>query len=90
VFPAFSIGLASYLAMLEGLWLVTGRDVYLQVFKYWLRIFALVFGMGVVSGIVFRFRRHGGHVQTCRWFAPVANDPTATWSVRRCPVVLSC
>jgi len=56
VFPAFSIGLASYLAVLEGLWLLTGRDVYLQVFKYWLRIFALVFGMGVVSGIVMSYQ----------------------------------
>jgi cytochrome d ubiquinol oxidase subunit I len=51
VFPAFSIGLASYLAVLEGWWLLTGRDVYLQVFNYWLKIFAVVFGMGVVSGI---------------------------------------
>jgi cytochrome bd ubiquinol oxidase subunit I len=56
VFPAFSIGLASYLAVLEGLWLATGRDVYLQVYKYWLKIFALVFGMGVVSGIVMSYQ----------------------------------
>jgi cytochrome d ubiquinol oxidase subunit I len=56
VLPAFSIGLASYLAVLEGLWLATGRDVYLQVYKYWLRIFAVVFGMGVVSGIVMSYR----------------------------------
>jgi cytochrome d ubiquinol oxidase subunit I len=56
VFPAFSIGLASYLAVLEGLWLATGRDVYLQVYKYWLRIFAVVFGMGVVSGIVMSYQ----------------------------------
>src|SRR5258708_1644233 len=56
VFPAFSIGLASYLAVLEGLWLATGRDIYLQVYKYWLRIFAVVFGMGVVSGIVMSYQ----------------------------------
>ncbi len=56
VFPAFSIGLASYLAVLEGLWLATGRDVYLQVYKYWLKIFAVVFGMGVVSGIVMSYQ----------------------------------
>jgi hypothetical protein len=56
VFPAFSIGLASYLAVLEGLWLITGRDVYLQVFGYWLKIFALVFGMGVVSGIAMSYQ----------------------------------
>jgi len=55
VFPAFSIGLASYLAVLEGLWLWTGRDVYLNLFKYWLKIFAIAFGMGVVSGIVMSY-----------------------------------
>ena len=56
IFPAFTIGLASYLAMLEGLWLWTGRDVYLNVFKYWLKIFAINFGMGVVSGIVLSYQ----------------------------------
>jgi len=56
VFPAFSIGLASYLAVLEGLWLVTSRQVYLDSFHYWLKIFALVFGMGVVSGIVMSYQ----------------------------------
>jgi cytochrome bd ubiquinol oxidase subunit I len=56
VFPAFSIGLASYLATLEALWLWTGRAVYLDLFKYWLKIFAIVFGMGVVSGIVMSYQ----------------------------------
>jgi cytochrome d ubiquinol oxidase subunit I len=56
VFPAFTIGLASYLAVLEGLWLATGRDVYLSVFNYWKKIFALSFGMGVVSGIVMSYQ----------------------------------
>jgi cytochrome d ubiquinol oxidase subunit I len=55
VLPAFSIGLASYLMVLEGLWLRTGRDVYLDVFRYWLKIFAVVFGMGVVSGLVMSY-----------------------------------
>ena len=45
IFPSFTIGLASYLAVLEGLWLWTTRDVYLDLYKYWLKIFALVFGM---------------------------------------------
>ena len=52
LFPAFTIGLASYLAVLEGLWLRTGRRVYLDLFRYWLKIFAVAFAMGVVSGIV--------------------------------------
>ena len=56
VFPAFSIGLASYLAVLEALWLWTGREVYINLFNYWLKIFAVAFGMGVVSGIVMSYQ----------------------------------
>jgi cytochrome d ubiquinol oxidase subunit I len=56
IFPAFSIGLASYLAVLEGLWLKTGRAAYLNLFRYWLKIFAVVFAMGVVSGIVMSYQ----------------------------------
>src|ERR1700723_2699085 len=56
VFPAFSIGLASYLAVLEALWLWTGREVFIHLFNYWLKIFAIGFGMGVVSGIVMSYQ----------------------------------
>ena len=56
VFPAFSIGLASYLAVLEALWLWTRREVYINLFNYWLKIFAVAFGMGVVSGIVMSYQ----------------------------------
>lgn len=56
IFPAFSIGLASYLAVLNGLSLVTGRPVYLSLFDYWKKIFAVAFGMGVVSGIVMSYQ----------------------------------
>jgi cytochrome bd ubiquinol oxidase subunit I len=56
IFPAFTIGLASYLAVLEGLWLATGRAVFLALFNYWKRIFAISFGMGVVSGIVMSYQ----------------------------------
>lgn len=56
IFPAFSIGLASYLMVLEALWLKTGRAVYLDLFRYWLKIFAVVFGMGVVSGVVMSYQ----------------------------------
>src|SRR4029078_183687 len=56
IFPSFTIGLASYLAVLEGLWLWTGRAVYLDLFKYWLKICALSFGMCVVSGIVLSYQ----------------------------------
>lgn len=56
IFPAITIGLASYLAVLDAAWLWTGEDTYLNVFNYWLRIFAIVFGMGVVSGIVMSYQ----------------------------------
>lgn len=56
IFPSFTIGLASYLAVLEGLWLKTGKPVYFDLFKYWLKIFAITFAMGVVSGIVLSYQ----------------------------------
>ncbi len=56
IFPAFSIGLASYLAVLEALWLWTKREVFINLFNYWMKIFAIAFGMGVVSGIVMSYQ----------------------------------
>jgi cytochrome d ubiquinol oxidase subunit I len=56
IFPAFSIGLASYLAVLEALWLKTRDPVYDNLYRYWIKIFSLVFGMGVVSGIVMSYQ----------------------------------
>lgn len=56
IFPAFSIGLASYLAVLNGLSLLTGRAVYRSLFDYWKKIFAVAFSMGVVSGIVMSYQ----------------------------------
>jgi cytochrome bd ubiquinol oxidase subunit I len=56
IFPAISIGLASYLAVLEALWLWKKQDVYLELFDFWKTIFALTFGMGVVSGIVMSYQ----------------------------------
>ena len=56
IFPAFSIGLASYLAVLNGASLLTGRQVFLDLFNYWKKIFAVAFGMGVVSGIVLSYQ----------------------------------
>jgi cytochrome d ubiquinol oxidase subunit I len=56
LFPAFSIGLASFLAVLEGLWLRTGEGVYANLYRYWLKVFAVVFAMGVVSGIVMSYQ----------------------------------
>lgn len=56
IFPAFSIGLASYLAVLNVLWLRTRDETYLKLFNHWKKIFAVAFGMGVVSGIVMSYQ----------------------------------
>jgi len=56
IFPAFSIGLASWLAVLNGLWLWRGEQRYFTLFERWKIIFALVFAMGTVSGIVMSFQ----------------------------------
>jgi cytochrome d ubiquinol oxidase subunit I len=56
LFPPFTIGLSAYLAVLEGLWLKTGKALYLDLFRYWLKIFAINFAMGVVSGIVLSYQ----------------------------------
>lgn len=56
IFPAFSIGLASFLAVLNGLYLKTRNERYLRLFKYWVKIFAITFAMGVVSGITMSYQ----------------------------------
>jgi len=56
IFPAFTIGLAAWLTFLEALHLRTDRSVYRVLFEFWLKIFAVAFGMGVVSGIVMAFQ----------------------------------
>lgn len=56
LFPAFTIGLASYIAVLETLWAATDREVYGRLSRFWTKIFAVSFGMGVVSGIVMSFQ----------------------------------
>lgn len=56
LFPAFTIGLASFLAVVNGMWLWTGDARYLNLFRYWVKIFALAFAMGVVSGIVMSYQ----------------------------------
>ncbi|MEI9888883.1 MAG: cytochrome ubiquinol oxidase subunit I [Rhizomicrobium sp.] len=56
IFPSFSIGIAAWLSVLEGLRLFTGKPVYRRVFDLWLKIFGIAFGMGVVSGIAMAFQ----------------------------------
>lgn len=55
IFPSFTIGLAAWLTVLEALHLATGRPAYRVVFEFWLKIFGVAFGLGVVSGIVMAF-----------------------------------
>ena len=54
--PAFTVGLASYIAVLEGLYFFTGRELWFRISGFWTRIFAVSFGMGVVSGIIMPFQ----------------------------------
>ena len=56
IFPAFTIGLAAWLAVLEAAHLATGRAIYRRVFAFWMKVFAVSFGMGVVTGIVMAFQ----------------------------------
>jgi cytochrome d ubiquinol oxidase subunit I len=56
IFPSFTIGLAAWLTVLEALSLATGRVVYRVIFDFWLKIFGVAFGLGVVSGIVMAFQ----------------------------------
>jgi cytochrome d ubiquinol oxidase subunit I len=53
--PAFTVGLASFIAVLEGLHFFSKREVYFRISMFWTKIFAISFGMGVVSGIVMPF-----------------------------------
>ena len=56
IFPAFTIGLASFLAVLEGLWLFTKKPAFKNLYLFWVKVFALSFGMGVVSGVVMSYQ----------------------------------
>jgi len=54
--PAFTVGCASYIALLEGIHLFTKREIYVRVSMYWIRIFSVAFGVGVVSGVIMPFQ----------------------------------
>jgi cytochrome d ubiquinol oxidase subunit I len=56
IFPTLTIGLASWLAVLEGLWLKTKHPIYKEIYLHWVKIFSVTFGMGVVSGIVMSYQ----------------------------------
>ena len=80
VFPALSIGLASFMAILEFMWLKTGREHYKVLCQYWARIFAVGFGMGVVSGVVMAYQ-FGTNWSGFSQFAGPVTGPLLTYEV---------
>ena len=80
IFPAISIGIANYLAVLEWLWLRTGKLVYRELFFFWSKIFAVGFGMGVVSGVVMSYEFGANWAGFAR-FAGSVNGPLLTYEV---------
>src|SRR5215468_119283 len=80
IFPALSIGLASYLAVLEGCYLKTGKPHYKELCIYWSRIFAVGFGMGVVSGVVMAYE-FGTNWSGFSKFAGPITGPLLTYEV---------
>ena len=80
IFPAITIGLASYLAVLEGLWLKTGEEVYRDLYHFWAKIFAVNFGMGVVSGLVMAYQ-FGTNWSAFSDFAGAVTGPLLTYEV---------
>ncbi len=71
IFPSFTIGLASFLAVLEGLWLTTRRPAFRTLYLFWVKVFALSFGMGVVSGVVMSYELGTNWSVFSRMAAPV-------------------
>src|ERR1700733_2334803 len=71
IFPSFTIGLAAWLTVLEALHLATGRPIYRLVFEFWLKIFGVAFGLGVVSGIVMAFEFGTNWSELSRMTGPI-------------------
>ncbi|WP_075182049.1 cytochrome ubiquinol oxidase subunit I [Pantoea sp. 1.19] len=80
IFPAITIGLASYLAVLEGMWLKSKNSVYRDLYHFWSKIFAVNFGMGVVSGLVMAYQ-FGTNWSGFSQFAGSVTGPLLTYEV---------
>jgi cytochrome d ubiquinol oxidase subunit I len=80
IFPSFSIGLAAWLTILEALYQATGRSAYRVVFEFWLKIFSVAFGMGVVSGIVMAFQFGTNWEVLARMVGPIQCPPYETFT----------
>jgi cytochrome bd ubiquinol oxidase subunit I len=80
IFPAITIGLASYLVVLEGLWLFKRNPVYRELYRFWSKIFAINFAMGVVSGVVMAYQ-FGTNWSFFSAFAGSVTGPLLTYEV---------
>jgi cytochrome d ubiquinol oxidase subunit I len=80
IFPAITIGLASYLTVLEACWLRTEKPVYRDLYHFWSKIFAVNFGMGVVSGLVMAYQ-FGTNWSVFSQFAGSVTGPLLTYEV---------
>ncbi|MDE1181794.1 cytochrome ubiquinol oxidase subunit I [Paraburkholderia sp.] len=80
LFPAITIGLASFLAVLEALWLKSGQEAYRDLYHFWSKIFAVNFGMGVVSGLVMAYQ-FGTNWSRFSYFAGGITGPLLTYEV---------
>lgn len=80
IFPAITIGLASFLAVLEGLWLKTRHPDYRTLYHFWAKVFAVNFGMGVVSGLVMAYQ-FGTNWSGFSQFAGSITGPLLTYEV---------
>jgi cytochrome d ubiquinol oxidase subunit I len=80
IFPAITIGLASFLAVCEGLWLRTGQESCRDLYHFWSKIFAVNFGMGVVSAVVMAYQ-FGTNWSRFSYFAGGITGPLLTYEV---------
>lgn len=80
IFPSITIGLASFLAVLEWRWLRTRNPIFQDLYKFWIKIFAVAFGMGVVSGIVMSYQ-FGTNWSEFSRFAGGVTGPLLTYEV---------
>ncbi|ELY2743408.1 cytochrome ubiquinol oxidase subunit I [Cronobacter turicensis] len=80
IFPAITIGLASYLVVLEGMWLKTKKETYRDLYHFWSKVFAVNFGMGVVSGLVMAYQ-FGTNWSGFSQFAGSITGPLLTYEV---------
>nr|WP_248297628.1 cytochrome ubiquinol oxidase subunit I [Streptomyces sp. S1D4-11] len=83
-FPAITVGLSIFLSVVYGLYWRTGRAVYLQMFRFWRRIFAVGFAIGVVAGAVITFQMGLNWGVYGAKTGPIIGPIIKRWSTRSC------